>query len=191
MGCKTSKEQSQCENIEYNFEAIGIERYDKQWDEQLGQLKQLERTRMEIELLLINLQQLTGCTQLKSHTLQDLLNIYLWCVLARHQGTFETVTFELQCVSPYFQTKGSNMTMETQEFRYTWDQLMINIYQNKSTYDQLCIKVQKHSQQIQVQNSQIKLDVAAFPQPTQIIMIRNQQKNTQIYRTSINKIVAY
>lgn len=32
-----------------------MERYDKQWEEQLTQLKQLERTRMEIELLLINL----------------------------------------------------------------------------------------------------------------------------------------
>lgn len=31
--------------------------------------------------------------------------------------------------------------MEIQEFRYTFDQLMINIYQNKTTYDQLCLKV--------------------------------------------------
>lgn len=120
-----------------------------------------------------------------------MLNIYLWCVLARHQGSFENVTIEMQNVSPYFQTKGSSLSMEIQEFRYTWDQLMINIYQNKTIYDQLCVKVQKHNQQIQVQNSQIKLDVASFPQQTQVIMIKNQQKNTQIYRTSISKIVAY
>lgn len=63
MGCKSSKEQSSSgENIEYNFEAIGIEKYDKEWDVQLQQLKGLEKTRMEIELLLINLQQLTNST---------------------------------------------------------------------------------------------------------------------------------
>lgn len=42
-----------------------------------------------------------------------------------------------------------------------------------------------------MQNSQIKVDVASFPQQTQVIMIKNQQKNTQIYRSSIAKIVAY
>jgi len=39
MGCKSSKEQQETKNIEYNFTEIGIEKYDNLWKECLEQMK--------------------------------------------------------------------------------------------------------------------------------------------------------
>ena len=84
-------------------------------------MKQLEKTRMEIELLLINLQQLTNSTQLKQHNLSDLFCIFLWSYVAQNDGNMEEIEKEvvLSRQTPYFKCAVKDIYL--QEFRYTWD----------------------------------------------------------------------
>jgi len=57
MGCKSTKDsnQEQLESIQYDFITVGVERYDTLWLEVFNNLRHLEKIRLEIKLLIVNL----------------------------------------------------------------------------------------------------------------------------------------
>lgn len=114
MGCKSSKEQETHDQEELTFNQTGLAEYDSFWENVLHQMKTLEKTRINIELLLLDTSHLTNSHYLKTNnTLAEQFNIFLWHITALNQGIFEQTEIIFQSVTqPYFSCKAIQQTQE-------------------------------------------------------------------------------